>query len=119
MRKFAIVALTALALCAGAIEATAQTGHASWYGFEMCRKGMSCRTANGEHFRPNGLTAAHRTLKFGTRVKVTNLKNGRSVTVRINDRGPFVKGRMIDLSHGAAKAIGMGGTGLVKMTIVK
>lgn len=119
MFRLAIVALTALTLLVGASHAEAQTGHASWYGSEMCRKGMSCRTANGERFRPSGISAAHRTLKFGTRVKVTNLKNGKSVTVRINDRGPFVKGRMIDLSHGAAKAIGMGGTGLVKMTIVK
>lgn len=119
MRQIAIVALAALALCAGAPSSKAQTGHASWYGHEMCRKGMSCRTANGERFNPAGLTAAHRTWKFGTRVKVKNLANGKTVIVRINDRGPFVKGRVIDLSHGAAKAIGLGGVGLVQMTIVK
>lgn len=65
------------------------------------------KTANGERFHPGGLTAAHRTLPFGTRVRVTNLRNGRSVLVRINDRGPFIKGRNIDLSRGAATVIGM------------
>ncbi|ACA15269.1 rare lipoprotein A [Methylobacterium sp. 4-46] len=83
-------------------EAAAQSGRASWYGSGQ-------RTASGERFNPNGLTAAHRSLPFGTRVRVTNTANGRSVVVRINDRGPFAGGRIIDLSRGSARAIGMGG----------
>ena len=71
------------------------------------------RTASGEPFNPNGMTAAHRTLPFGTRVTVINPRTGRSVTVVVNDRGPFVRGVSIDLSLGAAKAIGMRGTGTV------
>lgn len=74
------------------------------------------RTASGETMNPNAMTAAHRTLPFGTLVRVTNHANGRSVTVRISDRGPFVHGRCIDLSYGAAKAIGMGGTARVTVT---
>jgi rare lipoprotein A len=67
------------------------------------------RTANGERAQPSGFTAAHRTLPFGTRVRVTNKSNGRSVVVRINDRGPFVRGRVIDLTPAAARAIGFSG----------
>ena len=74
------------------------------------------QTASGARFNPNGLTAAHRTLPFGTRVQVTNHSNGRSVTVTINDRGPFIKGRVIDLSRGAASAIGMTGQGLARVS---
>ena len=78
-------------------------GMASWYG-----PGFHGRlTANGERYNQNGLTAAHKTLPFGTQVRVTNLRNGRSVIVRINDRGPFVGGRVIDLSKGAASVIGL------------
>lgn len=65
------------------------------------------RTASGERFNPDGMTAAHKTLPFGTKVKVTNQANGKSVKVTINDRGPFVKGRIIDLSAGAARKIGI------------
>ena len=67
------------------------------------------RTANGEHASPRGLTAAHRSLPFGTRVRVINLRNGRSVVVRINDRGPFVCGRIIDLTPAGAHALGFSG----------
>jgi rare lipoprotein A len=74
------------------------------------------QTASGARFNPNGMTAAHRTLPFGTRVQVTNHSNGRSVTVTINDRGPFIKGRVIDLSRGAASAIGMTGQGLARVS---
>ena len=73
------------------------------------------RTASGEIMNPNAMTAAHRTLPFGSVVRVTNLDNGRSVTVRVNDRGPFVAGRCIDLSAAAARAIGMGGTARVSV----
>jgi rare lipoprotein A len=77
-------------------------------------------TATGERFNPNGMTAAHRTLPFGTRVRVTHLGNGRSVDVRINDRGPYIAGRMIDLSRGAAGVIGMHHQGVarVKVTVL-
>ena len=80
---------------ASIVEAKTILGMASYY-----KSGK--RTANGERFNPNGLTAAHRSLPFGTRVQVTNMKTGRSVVVRINDRGPFVGRRVIDLSYGAA-----------------
>jgi rare lipoprotein A len=73
------------------------------------------RTASGERFDPNGMTAAHRSLPFGTHLKVINPRNGKVVTVRINDRGPFVKGVTLDLSRGAAVAIGLSGTGAVCM----
>jgi rare lipoprotein A len=77
-------------------------GVAAWYQ-------LSGRTANGERFDPDALTAGHRTLPFGARVRVVNLRNGRSVVVRINDRGPWTPGRIIDLSRGAARAIAMEG----------
>lgn len=76
------------------------------------------KTASGERFNPDGLTAAHRTLPFGSHVRVTNLHNGRSVTVRINDRGPFIRGRVIDLARGAARVVGMTGAGVVPVNIV-
>ncbi len=75
------------------------------------------RVASGGWFNPNAMTAAHRTLPFGTRVRVTNLNNGRAVTVRINDRGPFIAGRIIDLSRAAAAAVGMTGAGLARVNI--
>jgi len=72
-----------------------------------------------ERHNPSAMTAAHRTLPFGTQVRVTNSRNGRSVIVRINDCGPFVKGRAIDLSSGAARAIGMTSTGNVRMEVIR
>nr|MBC7613987.1 septal ring lytic transglycosylase RlpA family protein [Pseudopedobacter sp.] len=80
-----------------------QRGKASYYGNEFNGR----KTASGEKFRNSKLTAAHKTLPFGTKVKVTNLSNGKSVKVKINDRGPFVAGRIIDLSKKAARRIGM------------
>ena len=88
-------------------------GSASWYGGQFHGR----KTANGERFNMNGLTAAHRSLPFGTKVRVTNQKNGKSVVVRINDRGPFVGKRVIDLSRGAANAVGMLGTGVAKVKL--
>lgn len=76
------------------------------------------KTANGEIYQSNKLTAAHKKLPFGTKVKVTNLANGKTVKVRINDRGPFVPGRIIDLTRAAAKKIDMVGAGVVKVKIV-
>ena len=75
------------------------------------------QTASGQRFNPSGMTAAHRTLPFGTKVRVTNHSNGRSVVVTINDRGPFIKGRIIDLSRGAAQVIGMTGQGLARVSV--
>jgi len=94
-----------------------QIGGASYYA----KKFHGRKTANGEIFDMYAMTAAHRKLAFGTNVRVTNLGNGMSVVVRINDRGPFVKGRIIDLSYGAAKKIGLvqSGTAKVKLEIVK
>lgn len=89
------------------------TGQASWYGPGF----FGNRTASGEVFRPGTLTAAHRTLPFGTRVRVTNLWNGRSAVVRINDRGPFHGSRVIDLAHGAANQLGLVSSGVAKVKL--
>lgn len=97
---------------AGDAAAGAQCGTASWYK-------MGHTTASGERYNPDGLTAAHRSLPFGTMVTVKNLRNGRSVRVRINDRGPFVKGRIIDVSRGAARKLGMMGSGTAKVAVSK
>ena len=75
------------------------------------------QTANGEKFDTNDLTAAHPTLPFGTRLRVTNVATGRSVTVRVNDRGPYVPGRVVDVSHSAADALGMVGSGIAKVKL--
>jgi rare lipoprotein A len=92
---------------------------ASWYGVPDGFHGQ--RTANGEIFNAYGLTAAHRSLPFGTMVRVTNLNNNRSVVVRVTDRGPFVGGRAIDISQGAASRIGMISTGTapVKLEVIR
>jgi rare lipoprotein A len=88
-------------------------GVASYYGYD----GSGNRTASGQRFNPEGLTAAHRHLPFGTKVRVTNTRNGRSVVVRINDRGPFIRGRVIDLSVAAARILGMMGSGVAPVRI--
>ncbi|MBT8389636.1 MAG: septal ring lytic transglycosylase RlpA family protein [Altererythrobacter sp.] len=89
------------------------TGHASYYG----RRFHGRLTANGERFDMRAMTAAHKTLPFGSVVRVTNRRNGRSVVVRINDRGPFVRGRTIDLSRAAAEEIGLVKTGVGEVRI--
>jgi rare lipoprotein A len=99
----------------GASSAAGRIVRASWYGGG---EKLSSRTASGEHFNRGGLTAAHRSLPFGTRVQVTNVATGRAVVVRINDRGPFVGGRSLDLAHGAAQAIGLHSTGAVRMVVL-
>jgi len=76
------------------------------------------KTASGERFNPNSLTAAHRTHRFGTMLRVTNRRNGRSVVVRVNNRGPFVRGRVVDLSPAAARALGFSGLTSVSVTKV-
>jgi rare lipoprotein A len=92
---------------------TEQVGLASYYGREHDGR----RTASGEIFDMNEMTAAHRTLPFGTRVRVTDLANGRQVTVRINDRGPFRRGRILDLSYAAARKLGIVGRGVAKVRV--
>jgi rare lipoprotein A len=85
-------------------------GIASFYKYDT-------KTASGEQFDPSKLTAAHRTLPFGTRLRVTNVATGQSVTVRINDRGPFIPGRVVDVSHSAAEALGMIDRGITKVKL--
>ncbi len=92
-----------------------QEGMASWYG----EKFHGRKTANGERYDMYGYTAAHRTLPFNTEIIVVNMENGKKVRVRVNDRGPFVRGRILDLSYGAAKKIGMIQSGVVKIRIYK
>lgn len=87
-----------------------EQGIASWYGYES-----GDRTSMGTRFKPQGYTAAHKTLPLPCKVRVTNLHNGRSIIVLVNDRGPFKKNRLIDLSHGAAKKIGLHGLAKVKV----
>jgi rare lipoprotein A len=91
----------------------AQVGHASWYGEEFASR----LTASGERFDPQKLTGAHRTLPLGSKVRVTNLRNGRSVLVTITDRGPFRSRREIDLSYSAARLLGMVRLGVIDVLI--
>lgn len=111
MRRFIYSIIATAFLIAPAM---AQTGIASVYS---THEGSS-RTASGETLHDGALTAAHKTLPFGTLVRVTNLKNGRSVVVRITDRGPFVRGRIIDLTVAAARAIGMAGIAPVNVSVL-
>lgn len=90
---------------------TVQSGRASWYGPGFHGR----RTASGERFNTGAMTAAHRTLPFGTRVEVRNASTGRRVVVRINDRGPYAHGRIIDLSRASAQALGISGVGSVTL----
>ncbi len=94
---------------------SAQSGVASWYGRE------SFQTSSGERYNPMGMTAAHRSLPFGTMVRVKNVSTGRCCTVRINDRGPFKKGRVIDVTKRAAQELGMinSGTAKVELAVLK
>lgn len=114
MKNFAPTALGAAVLF-GALSFSAQanTGVASYYGPGFAGK----KTASGERFNPGAMTAAHRSLPFGTRLKLTNLANGASVIVRVNDRGPFIHGRVLDVSHGAARVLGMTGAGTARLHI--
>lgn len=91
-----------------------EKGIASWYGPGF----QGRKTANGERFNTHDLTAAHKSLPFNSMVKVTNLENGKSVIVKINDRGPYIKGRIIDLSHAAKTEIGMGGLAEVMIEVL-
>lgn len=111
-RLFATTLLALLALATGCASSTGD-GLASYYA----DKYQGHKTASGERFDTARLTAAHRTLPFGTKVRVTNLDNGRSVVVRVNDRGPFVSGRVIDLSPAAAKQLDMLRAGVARVKL--
>lgn len=105
------IMLFALLIMTGDVFAYQAKGHASWYG-----PGFDGRkTASGERFSRHAMTAAHKTLPLHSYVKVTNLANNESVVVKINDRGPFVRGRLIDLSQAAARAIGISSVGKVEI----
>jgi rare lipoprotein A len=109
-----LVSLAAFPMLFCALVAfAAEEGLASWYAGKF----QGRKTASGETFDTAEMTAAHKTLPFGTRVKVTNLENGRDVIVRINDRGPFVEGRVIDLSRAAADALAMTGSGVARVRV--
>ncbi|MFO1407849.1 MAG: septal ring lytic transglycosylase RlpA family protein [Steroidobacteraceae bacterium] len=112
-RGLLLFAVLALALPYGAAQAGAQEGTVSWYGGKFHLR----KTASGETFNANELTMAHPTLPFGTRVRVTNLRNGRSVVVRVNDRGPFIGHRIADVSRAAAETLGMLKRGVAKARI--
>ena len=105
-----MLALSSAILFSATSIASAQSGIASIYSGE--------KTANGEWAYASRLTAAHKTLPFGTMVKVTHKKTGKSVVVRINDRGPYIKGRVIDLTPAGARALGFSGLAPVELTIV-
>jgi rare lipoprotein A len=117
-RRARLVTVAALALIAAACPATAQnkpplTGLASYY-----EKNYAGKTAAGDRYDGAKLTAAHRTLPFGTRLVVTDRRSKRSVTVTVNDRGPFVKGRILDLSYAAATALRMQARGVITVSAV-
>lgn len=113
--------VAAIFLCGGVAQADDQVfdypkpkvGRASWYGPGFAGR----KTASGERFDPEELTGAHRTLPLGTKVRVTNLHNGRSVLIRINDRGPYIRHRDIDLSAGAARELRMVTRGIASVLI--
>ena len=115
-RMFPMVVVV-MTICASPVltdsSAMAETGIASVYAYS------GGKTASGERANPGGFTAAHRTLKFGTQVRVTNRRNGRNVVVRINDRGPFVRGRVIDVTPAAARALGFSGLASVTLDIAQ
>src|SRR5215217_14772 len=104
-------------LLASTVATQAQCGVASWYGGADGLNGN--RTASGEIFNTNDLTAAHKTLPFGTLIKVTGQRTGNEIVVRINDRGPFHGGRIIDLSKAAATAVGIKGSGVGPVCLEK
>ncbi len=128
MRWFLLCLIAALSACTPMLNSVNQAniiqantpvgvhaveGSASWYGPKFAGR----QTANGEIFDPNQLTAAHKTLPFGSYIRVTNLDNNQSITVRINDRGPFARGRIIDLSRAAAEHIDMVRTGTARVRL--
>ncbi|HEX4041397.1 MAG TPA: septal ring lytic transglycosylase RlpA family protein [Xanthobacteraceae bacterium] len=112
LKKTFIASILAIAVIGIPAAASAQSGVASVYAYS------GGRTASGERVSPGALTAAHRSLPFGTMVRVTNERNGRSVVVRINDRGPFVRGRVIDVTPAGARALGFSGLAQVSLDVI-
>lgn len=112
MKLFVLAAGSAVfaAVATTTVPAHAQCGGASWYA-------LTSKTASGERMNPAKMTAAHRNLPFGSKVRVTDRRTGKSVLVRINDRGPFIKGRVIDLSKAAAAQLGFVGRGITSVCI--
>ena len=110
-----IVMLCAVLLMSVTATAQTQSGKASFYAKNLSGR----KTASGERLHKDSLTCAHRSYPFGTLLRVTNVLNGRQVIVRVNDRGPFHKGRIIDLSWGAAKELGMIAQGIASVTVEK
>ena len=108
--KMAAAGAAVFAMAVLPAEAKTFSGTASWYQ-------MGTTTASGARYNPDGLSAAHRTLPFGTKIKVTNLRNGKSVNVVVNDRGPFTGGRVLDVSRGAARHLGMISSGTAKVQV--
>ena len=110
--KFAAAGAAVFVMGFAALPAQAKgfSGKASWYQ-------MGTRTASGAAYKPDGLSAAHRTLPFGTRLKVTNTRNGKFVHVVVNDRGPFTGGRVLDVSRGAARQLGMISSGTARVEV--
>jgi rare lipoprotein A len=119
MLKSNIVMVAAAAVLAGSFSQEAhafkQSGLASYYGPGMHGR----KTASGERFNQAAYTAAHRTAPFGSRLQVTNTANGRSVIVRVNDRGPFIRGRVVDVSTIAARQLGIVGRGVARVRVAK
>ena len=111
----AAAAVTGLMLSVTGTMAAGQCGGASWYGPGFHGK----KTASGERFNENAMTAAHKTLPLGSIVKVTNQRTGKSIKVTINDRGPYAKGRIIDLSKAAAAKLGTKNAGVGKVCVAK
>ncbi len=110
LTKLVLASTLVISTIAMPVAASAQTGIASIYSGGL--------TANGETARASGLTAAHRTLPFGTMVRITNQRSGRSVVVRINDRGPFIRGRVIDVTPAAAHVLGFSGLAPVTLAVI-
>jgi rare lipoprotein A len=128
-RQFFLVSMVLLSACSTACitggsrvasgskkvgAAVCEKGRASFYSHHL----NGCKTASGERYDARGLTAAHRRLPFGTKVRVKNLRNGQEVALRINDRGPYMKGRVIDVSEAAARKLGMMGSGVVPVEVI-
>lgn len=109
-----LLAALCVVLVFASTAAHAEVGWCSWYGNENGQ----FRMANGQHFYPDRISCAHKTIKLGTRIRVTNLKTGRSIVCPVLDRGPYVRGRIVDLSRGAARALGVGGTARVRVEVV-
>lgn len=113
--RFAAALVAVFVIAFATWSFAAETGIASWYGPGF----HGHRTASGERFNQNAISCAHKRLRLGSVVRVTDLRSGRSITCRINDRGPYVRGRVIDLSKGAARALGMGGLAKVRVEVVR